>query len=356
MTQLIEAKPHYPFVTKLLIDLYNNGELPNVSSVIIEPTYGYAGRITYPNGQVHIFRSTNLGVNRLGASEISKDKGYTKFFLRQLGYKTPEGEIFLMPDYLYRIERNLLRLGFDAQQRSADQAINYVESTFGYPCYAKPNFGSQGRGIMRCEDPSDLEEAIREFQRKGQKLFLVEQAVNMPDFRIVCFGDEVISCYQRIPLMVTGNGRSTIDELLGEKQRVFFEQGRDEIIDVHDVRMLAKLRRNGLDITSVLTTGQNFTLLDVSNLSMGGESAEFTHLVHQRWKTLAIDITRDMGLNLCGVDIACTDLKSPSSDYSIFEVNAAPGLDNYAASGTEQFQRVRELYKKVFNELVKKPN
>lgn len=58
-----------------------------------------------------------------------------------------------------------------------------------------------------------------------------------------------------------------------------------------------------------------------------------------------------MGLRLCGVDIACTDLENPHSDYSILEINAAPGLDNYASSGQEQFERVKDLYKKIFNEM-----
>jgi len=70
MTQLIETKPHYPYVTKLLIDLFNNQELSNVRRVVVEPTYGYVGRIEYHNGQVHVFRSTNLGINSLGASEV----------------------------------------------------------------------------------------------------------------------------------------------------------------------------------------------------------------------------------------------------------------------------------------------
>ena len=351
MTPSIEAKPHYHFVTKLLIDLFNRGELPNVSQVIVEPTYGYVGRIEYHNGQVHVFRSANLGVNSLGASEISKDKGHTKFFLRELGYKTPEGEIFLMPDYQEALARHLSKQGFDGTQRSADQAYAYVESTFGYPCYAKPNFGSQGKGISRCESPSDLEKAISGFQRQGLNMFLLEQAVNMPDFRVVVFGDEVISCYQRIPLQVAGDGRSTIESLLQQKQNLYFEQGREEVINIQDPGMLARLSRHGLTIQSVLASGQHFQLLDVSNLSMGGESEEFTHRIDETWKNLSIAITKDMGLRLCGVDIACTNLEDPHSDYSILEINAAPGLDNYASSGKEQFMRVRDLYTKIFNEL-----
>jgi D-alanine-D-alanine ligase-like ATP-grasp enzyme len=268
-----------------------------------------------------------------------------------LGYKTPEGEVFLMQDYLDLIARNLSNRKFDSSQRSVDQAFDYADSVVGYPCYAKPNFGSQGRGVTRCENPDDLERTINEFQSQGSKMFLLEQAVDMPDFRVVVFGDEVISCYQRVPLHVVGNGRLTIEQLLRQKQSAYFEQGREEKIDMQDPGMLARLERYKLTTQSVLTPGQEFQILDVSNLSKGGESEEFTDKIHEAWKKLSIAITKDMGLRLCGVDLACTDLKDPNSDYSILEINAAPGLDNYAFSGDEQFKKVKELYIKVFNEL-----
>lgn len=351
MAKTIEKKPYYPFVTKILIDLFNKGELFNVRNVMIEPTYGYVGRIEYHNGRVHVFRSTNMGVNSLGASEIAKDKGYTKFFLRQLGYNTPEGDIFIMPEYIEKINKNLSRNGFKDRQRSTNDANAYVESMGGYPFYAKPNLGSQGKEIVRCEKQSDLEETIAEFRKQGMKMFLLEKAVEMPDFRVVVFGDEMISCYQRIPLQVTGDGKATIENLLRQKQENFFARGREEVIDIKDARMLSRLNRYGLNIQSVLGSGQNFKLLDVSNLSSGGESEEFTHRIHKKWRDLSISITRDMGLKLCGVDIACTNLESPESDYSILEINAAPGLDNYASSGKEQHERVRSMYKKIFNDL-----
>ena len=87
------APPHYPFITRVLIELFESGSLPNVASIQIEPVYGYVGRIVYRDGKVRFFRGSSMGVNRLGASEIARDKGYTKFFLEQLGYATPRGQV-----------------------------------------------------------------------------------------------------------------------------------------------------------------------------------------------------------------------------------------------------------------------
>ncbi|MBC8170224.1 MAG: hypothetical protein H7X77_01070, partial [Anaerolineae bacterium] len=93
----MNPKPHYLYVTRVLLDLYNAGELPNIASLEIEPDYGYVGRIVYQNGSVRLFRGTNLDVNLNGAAEIARDKGYTRYFLHNLGYQVAPGKVFVLP-------------------------------------------------------------------------------------------------------------------------------------------------------------------------------------------------------------------------------------------------------------------
>jgi D-alanine-D-alanine ligase-like ATP-grasp enzyme len=55
-----------------------------------------------------------------------------------------------------------------------------------------------------------------------------------------------------------------------------------------------------------------------------------------------------MGLQFCGVDIMCPDAEQVLSEtHWIIEVNGAPRLDNYAAIGVKQNDRVEKLYVKV---------
>src|SRR5580704_12363706 len=62
--------------------------------LLIEPEYGYAGRIRTKKGKYFYYRSTKLDINNLGASEIAKDKAYASYFMSQLGYPIPIGEAF----------------------------------------------------------------------------------------------------------------------------------------------------------------------------------------------------------------------------------------------------------------------
>ena len=88
----------------------------------------------------------------------------------------------------------------------------------------------------------------------------------------------------------------------------------------------------------------------------GGDAVDVTHAIHPEFKRLAVNITKDMGLRMCGVDIiTSTDISMPMSDYVVIEINSAPGLDNYASMGVEQQERVDELYLKVLKALEPEP-
>jgi D-alanine-D-alanine ligase-like ATP-grasp enzyme len=348
---MLTPKPHYPFITKLLVELFNEGSLSNVQQIHIEPVYGYVGRIVYRNGAVRFFRGSSMGMNRLGASEVARDKGYTKYFLDQLGYRTPQGKVFLFPRFVDLIDRNLGRFGF-SEFNHINAMLAYIEGSLGYPCYLKPNEGSQGRGIECCRSADEVRAAVENFATQGALKVIVEKAVPYPDFRVVVMGDEIISCYLRKPLELIGDGVSNILTLLQARQARFEEQGRDTVLNMDDPRIGKSLQRMGWHQHTVLATGQAWKVFDVSNLSVGGDSEDFTDAIHPHWRQLCIKITADMGLHLCGVDIACESISDPSADYSILEINAAPGLDNYAATGATQALRVRELYRRAFDECV----
>ena len=49
-----QAKNHYPYITRVLLELFAAGSLPNVVTVQVEPVYGYAGRIVYRDGAVRL--------------------------------------------------------------------------------------------------------------------------------------------------------------------------------------------------------------------------------------------------------------------------------------------------------------
>ena len=339
----------FPLIVRLLIDLFQAGELPHVAELDVEPQYGYVARVVYHGGAVRLLRGTNTDANGLGAAEIARDKGYTKFFLQRLGYQVPRGETFLFPHYVDQIHRNVGRYAAPEYRRVED-APAYVVDALRYPCYVKPNNGSQGRGVSRVKDEGELRAVIQHLEELRTNAVVVEEEVALPDCRVVVWREELVACYLRVPLQITGDGAATVRELLVREQVRQMALGRDTVIHLDDPRIVRRLRSAGWDLHTVLPAGHLYQVYDISNLSAGGEARDCTEALHPHWRELCVRLTREMGLQLCGVDLACADLTQPEAAYSILEINPAPGMDHYAAMGPRQMAIVRDFYRRLFSD------
>lgn len=347
---MLQSKAHYPFLTRLLIDLFNSGELSNIKAVDIEPDFGYVGRVIYDNAAVRYFKGSTLGLNGQAAASIVLDKGYTKYFLQKFGYETPIGKTFLTPLFFRRRKTRLLES--DAPVNLLNQIHPYVENEIGYPCYIKPNEGSQGYDVFRADDRITLFTAVSRIEDAGMyEVLLVEAAVqNLPEYRIVVDGDSVICCYGRFPLVVVGDGRKTIIEILDETEARYKQAGRPPAIDLNDPRINDTLRGQGYRFETVLENGGSAKIYDAANLSIGGTAQDFTDVLHPDWKKFAIDLVKKFDLRVCGLDFCCADITRPDSPYSILELNSTPTLSGYATLGDVEYQRVKDFYKRILLE------
>jgi D-alanine-D-alanine ligase-like ATP-grasp enzyme len=344
----LTSKNHYPYVTKSIIRLANTGALSNVTAIDIEPEYGYVTRLTYNNGSHRITYGNDLGLNSAAACDLAQDKGHTKYMLRTLGIHCPNGKEFLLPWWYETIRQSQITKKHTTI-RTTDQAADYIDSTFEYPVYVKPVDGSKGNNIFKIQTPHELEEVFSLYNEKRIRVAVVEEPLYMPDYRIVCLDGVLISAYERIPLTITGDGSSSIHLLIKQLRQQYEQRGRDTRLDSKDERILHHLRQQGMTIHDIPMLNQEIPLMPVSNLSTGGTSRDVTGSIHPRWVALAASISNNFNLRLIGLDIACSDITSPSADYSIIEVNATPGLDHYVQSGDSQKELIDQLYTKILN-------
>lgn len=316
------------------------------AKVLLEPEWGVTGQITFKNGRHSYFRYNTLDLNPIGSADIAKDKDYAHFFMEKLGYPiVPQSKTFFRADWAEKIH---------APERGIDAAYAHAE-WIGFPVIVKPNSGSQGTDVALVHTKRDFYRAARAIFKRD-KIMLVQQPVSGTDYRLVVLDDKVLSAYARIPLAVVGDGRSTIAALIAKTEAEFRRAKRDTHIRAHDPRIRERLRRSRLTLASVPKKGERITLLDNANLSAGGTSLDVTAQVHPAFKKLAVQLTKDMGLRLCGVDLMIDGdiAKKPlPGTYWILEINAAPGLDHYARSGKAQEKIVEKLYTRVLKALSK---
>ena len=312
------------------------------ASVLVEPDWGIAGRITFKNGKKSYFKYNTLDLNPVGSSDIAKDKDYANFFMAHMGYPIVTGKAFYSAEWCKAI----------GSRHNITAAYRYARN-LGFPVITKPNSGSHGSGVFLVRTKHEFLKAMR-YIFKYDRVALVQQVVRGKDYRIVVLDNKIISTYERIPLNVIGDGSSNIRELLKRKQRTFIASNRDTRIRPDDPRMKQKLSSQKLSLRSVPRRGERIYLLDNANLSSGGDAVDVTKTIHPEFKKLAITLTRDMGLRLCGVDIMVDgDIRSSPDQYWILEVNAAPGLDHYVKTGRSQEKIVEDLYLKILKSLAR---
>lgn len=312
--------------------------------VLIEPVWGVVGRITFKNGRHSYFRYNTLDLNPVGSSEIARDKGYADYFMKKLGYSTvPGSKTFYSDEWAHAI---------GAPDQNISAAYRYARK-LGFPVVVKPNSGSQGTHVSVAHNRREFYATMRAVF-KNDRVGIVQRLVRGKDYRIVVLDKQVISVYQRIPLNVAGDGKSTIAQLLKKKQQSFIASGRDTRIKINDLRIVRKLQHQGLTLRSVPKKGEQIFLLDNANLSSGGDAVDVTADVHPGYKKIAVRLTRDMGLRLCGVDLMAEgDIDKAPREHWILEINSAPGLDHYVKVGTAQASIVENLYLQILKHLAR---
>lgn len=310
--------------------------------VFIEPVWGIVGRITFKSGRHSYFKYNTLDLNSTGSSDIAKDKDYADFFMKVLGYRTvPDSKTFFSDQWASAI---------GMPRRNIDAAYRYARK-LGFPIIVKPNSGSQGVGVSLVYNKREFYTAMRAVFKRD-RVALVQRPMRGRDYRLVVLDKKVISVYERIPLNVVGNGRSAIGQLLKKKQKLFAATSRDTQIKTGDPRIARKLKRQGLTFRSIPDKGERIYLLDNANLSTGGDAVDVNGKVHPVFKRLAVKLTRDMGLRLCGVDLIVEgDISEKPNVYWILEINAAPGLDHYVKLGKGQEKIVEGLYLEILRHL-----
>lgn len=138
----------------------------------------------------------------------------------------------------------------------------------------------------------------------------------------------------RKPAAVTGDGSSTIAELIAaqSRRRMAATGGESRIpIDAETTRIV---RAAGYDMNAILPEGQELLVRKTANLHTGGTIHDVTDAVHPELVQAAISVAKAIDIPVVGVDFM---VRSPSfSDYVFIEANERPGLANHEPQPTAQ--------------------
>lgn len=201
------------------------------------------------------------------------------------------------------------------------------------PVLVKPVVGASGRGVVGgVRTMPQLQRAMREAGRYHRRV-LVERQVEGDTFRLLFLEGKLLDVIRRSPPRITGDGRSTVEELLFAEYERRIAAGGEPVnkgFDV-DIDVLVALENAGLELRSVPLAGESFAVRAATNYS----GPEETETVDPRRVRAIVEPARRaaalLGVRLAGVDIVTTDPSRALQETGgvILEVNPLPGLAHH---------------------------
>ena len=253
-------------------------------------------------------QATITGATNSIAVGIASDKQLTKALLEQAGVPVPDGDVV-----------------------TTEQAAQRIARRLGRPVAVKPLDANQGKGVtVDCATPDAVARAFDAARKHGRRV-IVEEHLRGRDYRVLVTGGKIAAASWRRPPSVTGDGRSTIRELVAiENRNPARGDGHTNILTRIPLDELATeaLARQGHDLETVLAPGVHADLRGNANLSTGGTAEDVTDLLPEETRDICIRAARTIGLDVAGIDIVCEDIAKPlrAQRGGIIEVNAAPGI------------------------------
>lgn len=240
------------------------------------------------------------------AQGIARDKDLTKRLIAGCGVPVPEGRAVATP----------------AEAWEAAQDI-------GLPVVVKPSDGNHGRGVMLdLRTQADVEAAFAVARHHGSEV-LVERCIPGDEHRLLVVAGRVVAAARGETAWVTGDGRSTVTQLIDTQINSDPRRGTSEDHPLNrldldeDEAIVADLARQGLTPQAVPAAGRKVLVQRNGNVAI-----DCTDEVHPEVEHVVALAARIVGLDIAGVDLVAQDISRPlhAQGAAIVEVNAGPGL------------------------------
>ena len=242
---------------------------------------------------------------------IMENKLVTKDILRENNIRVPKGK-----DY-----DNIDEAKKDFRLFKDEKIVIKPKST---------NFGL-GISIFPGEySREDYDKAVEIAFREDSSI-LIEEFMTGKEYRFLVIGEEVVGILHREPANVIGNGESTIEELVFEKNKDPLRGNGYktplEKIKLGEIEEMF-LKNQGLSFKYIPKNGEKIYLRENSNISTGGDSIDFTDKIHPSYKEVALKSAKAVKALICGVDMVIDHIEEEAKEknHGIIELNFNPAI------------------------------
>lgn len=242
------------------------------------------------------------------AVDIACDKEETKMLLEAAEIPVPRGTVV-----------------------RTEEGVKDAIEKYGFPLVIKPIDGNHGKG--NTTNINSWEQAVKAFAaaKEYSRSVIVEKFITGYDFRCLVINYKFICAALRTPASVVGDGVHDIKWLIEETNKDPRRgYGHEKVLTQITIDQFTQKMMDdaGITLAHIPPKGERILLKPTANLSTGGTSTDVTDEVHPANVFMFERIAKIIGLDICGIDVMATDLRTPVTENggAILEVNAAPGF------------------------------
>jgi cyanophycin synthetase len=166
--------------------------------------------------------------------------------------------------------------------------------------------------------------------KKWQRKIMIQNQVYGSDYRILVIDGKMEIATERIPAFVTGDGKSSIKQLIEETNK---DPRRDIAVPTHilkpiviDESLTNYLAEQNLNLEHIPNADEKVFVRKVASMSQGGITEDYTQKVNPQIKYIVESLARSLHAYALGVDVICKDISKPLTpeNGSIIECNTMP--------------------------------
>lgn len=256
---------------------------------------------------------------------IAQKKHITKMLLKKHGLPVFSAKVF--------------------SKEEISKASNYAMKRIKLPVVIKPLGEMCGIGITsNLGTQKEFADAFSKAAKYSSRI-LVEKHYDGDDFRVLVCKGKILCITKRTPSFVSGDGKSTLGELIDEKNKKTKYK-----LSMKDPNVRIAIKRQNISLNKKIPKGKKIRVFNLANIHAGGVPENILLKdVHPDYIKIAKQATKLSGLQLCGVDIMTTDITRPikQTKAGITELNPWPAIEIHMQSKINPVKDVAEQIIKI---------
>lgn len=179
------------------------------------------------------------------------------------------------------------------------------------PVVIKPDNSALGLDVyVNLKTIKDIQGATLNILKRYQKEGLIQEYKQGKDLRIQAVGGKLFAACIRVPAHVTGDGKSSINKLVREKNETKRRLNEYNVIKINkETKILLKEQK--LKLSSVPEKGQPVKLKKIANIGQGGEAVDVTDRVHKNFNDLIKILAETFNVKTFATDFIVKDETMP---------------------------------------------